>query len=54
MLLTNVNKWLDRALDVETRRNMMGGGAGYSAKKDPYTMDVDKIDTDKAETSTSV
>ena len=53
-LPVNVNEWLDRALDVETRKNMLGGGPGYVGKKDPYAMDIDKLDADEAKTSTSV
>jgi len=37
---------MDTALDVEARRNSIYGKETYQKKKDPWAMDIDKVDTE--------
>jgi hypothetical protein len=47
----NLVGWMDTALDVEARRNSVYGNQSYQKKKDPYAMDIDKVETGGEEAS---
>jgi hypothetical protein len=42
---------MDTALDVEARHNSIYGNQAYSKKKDPYTIDIDRVETGGEEAS---
>jgi len=42
----NLVDWMDTALDVEARRNSVYGKETYQKKKDPWAMDIDKVEAE--------
>jgi len=46
-LPTKIVDYMDAALEMEARRaSVYGGGQSYSKKKDPYAMDIDKVEAE--------